>query len=59
MLKADSGADLRELMGICVTEGQRLGLVFSNNESAVTIVNNEKEKLKIQECVVRRVDKYV
>ena len=59
VLMADNREDLQRLMDICGTEGDRLGLKFSKEKSAVMIFNDNKGgDHSIQEVTLAVVDKY-
>nr|XP_050025368.2 uncharacterized protein LOC126520614 [Dermacentor andersoni] len=59
VLMADNAEDMQELMDICGTEGDRLGLKFSKEKSAVMIFNdNICGEHKIQEATLKIVNKY-
>ena len=59
VLMADNKEDLQGLLDICGKEGDRLGLKFSKEKSAVMIFNNNlRGEHRIQEVTLEVVDKY-
>lgn len=59
VLMADNKEDLQKLMDICGTEGDKLGLKFSQEKSAVMVFNDKDGgEHRIQEVMLEVVDKY-